>query len=71
MGPVRWGRSEGEVGLDLPEVVASQRQVRLLPVENQVEKEALLVTGVPEQPDQMLLLVQRDENVLDVIVQAK
>jgi hypothetical protein len=49
--------------------VPGQGQVRLAPVEHQVEEEALLVAGVLQQPDQVILLVQGDQDVLDRAVQ--
>jgi hypothetical protein len=48
--------------------VPGQRQVGLLPFEDQVHEQALLVAGVLEQADQVVLLAQGDEDVLDGIV---
>jgi hypothetical protein len=44
--------SDREIGLDPAEVVPGQSQVRLRPLEHQVEEEALLVTGALQQPPQ-------------------
>src|SRR5206468_11687113 len=47
---------DGEISLDALEVVPGQRQVGLLPFEDQVEEQALLVAGVLEHADQVVLL---------------
>jgi hypothetical protein len=54
--------SDGQVGFDPPEVVAGQGQVGLGTVEDQVEEQALLVAGVLEQPDQVVLLAEGDQD---------
>jgi hypothetical protein len=63
--------SDNELGFNTPELMAGQGQVRLLPVQDQVEEKTLLVARVPQQPDQVILLVQRDQNVFDGVIQAK
>src|SRR6266700_1732929 len=61
--------SDRELALEPLEVVADQRQVGPLPVQDQVEEQAMLVAGVLEQPDQVVLLAEGDQDVLDGVVE--
>jgi hypothetical protein len=60
--------SDREVGLDLLQAVPGQGQVRLCAVKGQVEEQPVFMPGIPEEPDQVILLVQGDEDVLDGVV---
>src|SRR5450631_4227058 len=67
-GDFRRRSLDGEVAFDSLEAVAGQGQVGLLPLQDQVQEQALLVAGVPEQPDQVVLLAEGDQDVLDGVV---
>ena len=63
--------SDGQVGLDPLQVVTGKRQVRLAPVEHEVEEHVVRPVGVLQQPDQVILRVEGDEDVLDRVVEAE
>src|ERR1700689_2704872 len=63
--------SELELGLEPLEGLSRQREVGLGPVEHQVEEQALLLPRFLEQPDQLVLLAQRDQDVLDLVVETQ
>src|SRR3954452_11922482 len=61
-------RSDGDGRTDLTQLMPGHRQVGLLPVQRQVQEQPAAGAGL-QQPDQVVLVGERDEDVVDLLVQ--